>query len=231
MAEDLELEQKHWRLDKSKLPADGSFTPDVHDYYVLRRRRDNARPSEVILEESGPMDYPSLLKACVVKFKKLEKNFDQVVKDDHRAFEYGKELLKSMGLGEEDTFSLLKDGGDKDKGFEIKAQMGDVTPEPARRPLSAINHPEFNALIDSLTLAQDSDLAYRAFYALEEDARNCFGRQVALEMEELKTEGYLASPDNYGELEKTKFWDFFEEIINLKIPLTGASCFAEARIS
>ncbi|APG77386.1 hypothetical protein [Shahe picorna-like virus 10] len=89
MEEDRELDPRDRRLDPSKLPPDGSFDPNVHEYIILKRVRDVNRPKEIILVPGNVMNMEELLFEAAQQYNKLQRQTKAMIKDDAEAFAEG----------------------------------------------------------------------------------------------------------------------------------------------
>jgi len=105
----LSLHPRYWALDPSKLPEDGHFVPEIHDYVIMGRRLIPGTEGQREYYEKETIEYPELLRRMAAVYKKKQLEALQTPYDDMRAFEYGEKLRKE---------SLIK------KAFG--AEMGDV---------------------------------------------------------------------------------------------------------
>lgn len=99
--EDLIHPQEFWRLDKTKLPLDGSFKPDTHDYILLEKKSNDLQRGSYNLCETEVLTREQLLERCVYKYRALEREAKQAPYDDKEAFQRGlklREKFRAQGI-------------------------------------------------------------------------------------------------------------------------------------
>jgi len=92
--------QRYWTLDKSKLPEDGHFIPDTHDYVILERRPIEGAEGQREYFEKEIISYDELLRRAAAIYKKKEMEARQIPGDDDRAFLYGARLRMEAQMGD-----------------------------------------------------------------------------------------------------------------------------------
>lgn len=87
-----DMDPRYYELDKSKVPSNGRFEKDVHNYILLGRRHLKGSPGQKEYYEKEIVDYDELLRRVAEVYKQKEIESLQTPADDLRAFDHGAKL-------------------------------------------------------------------------------------------------------------------------------------------
>lgn len=95
--EDLAHARKYWKLDKTKIPGNGEFRPEIYDFVILARHFSKVSPGSYIYYEKESVGWTQFLLKLAEQYRKLQCELNAMVADDVVAMKRGNKLHESLG--------------------------------------------------------------------------------------------------------------------------------------